>query len=249
MEYIIRIPTGWSPSSDAAPILFLHGLGVGLLQYKLLLADLMHKLPEHPILVPVQPSISQNIFHPQHLTPMSPDAMVEHLSGLLDQLGWSARGVTALSHSNGTIPHAWLLKAKPRLVKRSCFVDPVVFCLWEGDVCYNFVYRTPTNAIQLLMRYFVGTELGIANTIQRHFDWSANTLWAEDIPRRTDPHAAAFFLGGRDAIVDSERVRKYLHDHGVRAGLTFIPDGRHGQALLARSETLRTIMTWLRGKA
>jgi hypothetical protein len=72
------------------------------------------------------------------------------------------------------------------------------------------------------MRYFVGTELGVANVIQRHFDvstaalssprittidatrqWSANSLWYEEIPNATDPRKAAFFLGGEDAIVDS----------------------------------------------
>lgn len=48
-------------------------------------------------------------------------------------------------HSSGSVPHAWMLKAYPQLLKRNCFVDPVTFCLWEGDVCYNFVYKRPTN--------------------------------------------------------------------------------------------------------
>lgn len=36
-----------------------------------------------------------------------------------------------------------VIKDLPSLAKRSVFVDPVVFCLWEGDVCYNFCYREP----------------------------------------------------------------------------------------------------------
>ena len=52
-----------------------------------------------------------------------------------------------------------MLKHNPNIVARSCFSDPVSFCLWEGgqyacvflldfaksrisDVCYNFIYRT-----------------------------------------------------------------------------------------------------------
>ena len=80
---------------------------------------------------------------------------------------------------------------------------------------------THSQGIELIMRYFVGTELGVANVIQRHFDvrtpcsplrimrtdavrqWSANSLWYEEIPNATDPHKAAFFLGGEDAIVDA----------------------------------------------
>lgn len=41
-------------------------------------------------------------------------------------------GVSMLSHSNGSVHHAWVLKDAPEMVRRTCFVDPVVFCLWEG---------------------------------------------------------------------------------------------------------------------
>ena len=65
-------------------------------------------------------------------------------------------------------------------------MDPVTFCLWEGDVCYNFVYRKCTTGVELVVRYFAGMELGIANLIQRHFDWMSNTLWFEEIPEARD---------------------------------------------------------------
>jgi hypothetical protein len=70
----------------------------------------------------------------------------------------SKGGVSMLSHSNGSVAHGWceycipclewvadvvVLKDSPSLVKRSTFVDPVVFCLWEGDVCHSFCYRQP----------------------------------------------------------------------------------------------------------
>jgi len=54
------------------------------------------------------------------------------------------------------------------------------------------------------MRYFVGTELGVANLLQRHFDWSSNSLWYEEIPGARDPVRTMFFLGGKDAIVCAE---------------------------------------------
>ena len=53
------------------------------------------------------------------------------------------------------------------------------------------------------MKFFVGTELGVANFLQRHFDWNANALWYEQIPNARDPHRTRFFLGGKDAIVDA----------------------------------------------
>ena len=53
------------------------------------------------------------------------------------------------------------------------------------------------------MRYFVGTELGVANLLQRNFDWLHNSLWYEEIPNAKDPRRVMFFLGGQDAIVDA----------------------------------------------
>ena len=139
-----------------------------------------------------------------------------------------------------------MLKSFPDFIKRSCFVDPVTFCSWEGDVCYNFVYKEPTNVrhlpyppfllpsstassfspftsteqgIELLMRYYVGSEIGIANYIQRNFDWSANTLFFEEIPDALDPKKTMFFVGGGDSILSGPVSFSYflcLARYGIR---------------------------------
>jgi hypothetical protein len=96
-----------------------------------------------------------------------------------------------------------MLKTHSELVSRSCFVDPVTFCLFEGDVCYNFIYSKCTNGLHLLVRYFVGTELGTANLLQRHFDWLNNSLWFEEIPNARDARRSLFVLGGKDSIVNA----------------------------------------------
>jgi hypothetical protein len=98
------------------------------------------------------------------------------------------RGIAILSHSNGSIAHGWLIKDCAEMILRNALVDPVVFCLWEGgeashygnarsatadalpglqDVCYNFCYREPHSAIELLLHWFIASEIGIANSIQR----------------------------------------------------------------------------------
>jgi hypothetical protein len=56
-----------------------------------------------------------------------------------------------------------------------------------------------------------------------------------------------FFIGGKDSIIDGERVRRYLRSHGVRKGVRFDPDGRHGSALVAGSEGLKGVINWLGG--
>lgn len=76
------------------------------------------------------------------------------------------------------------------------------------------------------MRYFVSSELGVANLLQvranhsfyipaksptdrapfaqRNFCWSSNSLWYDEIPHARDPRRTTFFLGGKDAIVNAE---------------------------------------------
>lgn len=56
-----------------------------------------------------------------------------------------------------------------------------------------------------------------------------------------------FFIGGKDSIIDGERVRRYLRSHGVRRGVQFDPEGRHGSALVAGSEGLKSVIEWLKG--
>ncbi|KAF8195811.1 hypothetical protein K438DRAFT_1826557 [Mycena galopus ATCC 62051] len=201
-----------------------HGDYKGLLQYYPVTRDLRLKFPDRPLLIPLQPHISQDIFHPRFLDPI----------------------LTMVSHSNGSYLHAWCLKQHPEIISRSCFVDPVTFCSWEGDACYNFLYRLPTTGFDLVVSFFVGCELGVANLLRRHFDWSSNALWYEEIPNGRNPSKTFFLLGGRDDIINAERVKKYLSSHGVRKGIWFDPDGLHGDALKPGGAGHARVMQWLR---
>ncbi|KAJ9097607.1 hypothetical protein QFC21_004641 [Naganishia friedmannii] len=150
------------------------------------------------------------------------------------------RGIVLCSHSNGSIAHGWLVNDAPEMILRNAFVDPVVFCLWEGDVCYNFCYRKPRTAIELLLHWFIASEIGIANSIQRHFDWSSNTLFHDQIPHANDPSKTLVVLGGEDVIIDSWRVKGYLNRHGMHDSLDFDPLANHGEGL--RGESLERIV-------
>jgi len=253
LEYLIYVPPDYSRASGPDPIVLLHGLGLGIFQYQQAVSHFLSELPHVPFLIPIQPQISQDIFHPRYLKPMLRHEKVICLHGLLEKLGWVYTsekgenfGITLVSHSNGTFSHAWMLKSFPDSIKRSCLMDPVTFCSWEGDVCYNFVYKPCVTGFELIIRYFVGTELGVANLLQRHFDWLNNTLWFEEIPNACDPRRTLYVMGGKDNIVDSERIRRYLLSHGVRKGLIFDPNGWHGESLITGGEGMRKVIEWIK---
>ncbi|KAJ7228587.1 hypothetical protein GGX14DRAFT_613710 [Mycena pura] len=263
LEYLVYLPESWDPATGPRPVVFLHGLGLGHLQYHYIIRDLRLQLHDRPLLIPLQPHASQNIFHPHFLNPVCRQDLADRLLGLMHKLGWVnvlssddlskdavdapfIPGVTMLSHSNGSYLHAWCLKRYPELISRSCFVDPVTFCSWEGDTCYNFLYRPPTTGFDLLVRYFIGTELGVANLMRRHFDWSSNALWYEEIPNAQNPSKTLFLLGGKDSIINAERVRKYLTSHGITKNLWYDQNGLHGHALASGGAGHALVMRWLK---
>jgi hypothetical protein len=268
LDFLLRIPQDWDSTSGLRPIVFIHGLGLGLLQYYTVLIDLFDSFPDRPILIPLQPQISQDIFHAHFLKPIPRRDIVPRYASLFTHLGWAAEpiepasddetlvadspdlptGVTLMSHSNGSYLHAWILKDHSALVDRSCFVDPVVFCSWEGDTCYNFLYRPCRTGIELIMRYFVGSEIGVANVLARHFDWSSNSLWYEEIPHAKDPSKALFVLGGKDDIINAPRVKKYLTSHGIKKGLFYDSAARHGESLIGGGEGYTKIIRWLKAQ-
>lgn len=256
LSYLIQVPPGWTAAKALdpktkglyRPTLFLHGLGIGIAQY----SSLVHHLTSselaktHPLLIPLQPHTSQNIFSKHFLQPVGHHEMVTALLKVMRQLEWNE--VQILSHSMGTIVHSWLLKSLGDKVVRSCFVDPVCFRLFIPDVCGNFVYLPASTSIKMLLRYFVATELGTANTLCRHFDWASNILWPEDeIPNITDPRSTKFFLAGEDAILNCKETRNYLLEFGIEDGTGLRVDwaAAHGELLMKDGKAMEEIVSWL----
>lgn len=87
-RYLLRTPRQWDPKADPRPIVFVHGLGLGLIQYNVVLTHLLKNFSDRPLLVLLQPQISQNIFHPRFLTPMTRHQTADRLAALLKKLGW-----------------------------------------------------------------------------------------------------------------------------------------------------------------
>ncbi|EGG07931.1 uncharacterized protein MELLADRAFT_116143 [Melampsora larici-populina 98AG31] len=261
LRYLIRKPDGWDQAPEktrSVPFICIHGLGVGFIQYVAFLRYLAHSpwARSRPVMIPIQPSISSSSFSSQHLSPPSKEEMTSDMREVFRKEGFETSGADLFGHSNGTIVAAWIIKSMPHLVKRVCLVDPVCFCLWEGHVCHNFLYGTPQNGLERLMRYYIGTELGVAKYLHRHFDWVANILWPAELPDFKDGNRCSVFLAGRDSVLNAPRVRKYLLQNGMTevgtekgepgqaaAGLVMAWDAAHGESLIEGH--FERIKSWL----
>lgn len=122
--------------------------------------------------------------------------------------------------------------------------------LWEPSLPYNFLYAAAKSPMQLLMRYFVARELGVANTLQRNFDWMSSLVTPADIPHAGDPSKASIYFSERDSIVDTSRVTAYLAGEGMaeHSGVTVFPKLKHGEALMGHGRHFRRITSWIQGE-
>jgi pimeloyl-ACP methyl ester carboxylesterase len=205
-------------SKKRLPVLFIHGIGIGLYPYTSFLRDLNRELETGAtddsdvgiIALEIMP-VSSRITHPA----LERDVMICEIMEIMRYHGWSK--FVLVSHSYGSIIAAHLLKSDrfAALVGPTVFIDPVSFLLHLPDVAYNFIARRPARANEFQLWYFGSKDTGVAHTLARRFSWINNIIWTEDlrIKREKDQEEGrnvTVVLSGQDLIVDAETVGQYL---------------------------------------
>ncbi|KAF2463070.1 uncharacterized protein BDR25DRAFT_307972 [Lindgomyces ingoldianus] len=195
-------------SKTRLPVLFIHGISMGLYSYAQFLAEITKHDPLGPedgeigiIAIEILP-ISFRITSPV----LAKQEMVRQISDIIHAHGWDK--FVLASHSYGSVITTHLLQTPhvARMIGPVVFIDPVTFMLQLPDVAYNFTARPPRGANEHQLYYFASTDMMVAHTLARNFFWSENILWKEDVAGRD----VTVSLGGRDLIVDTEIVGKYL---------------------------------------
>eukprot|EP00659_Diplonema_papillatum_P018223 gene18223-28079_t len=159
------------------PIVFIHGIGIGFIHY----AAFLRTLPTDVDVYLVEwPHVSMKLVFEG---PSSISSTVTTLRDIVVGDGHGKTGACFVGHSLGSTAVAWMLhdKSSKSLVKSAVFLDPVNFVLFDPAIAYAFMHRPPNTVMQLLIHYFVSRELFIAHTLSRHFSWSHNALFLEDL--------------------------------------------------------------------
>jgi pimeloyl-ACP methyl ester carboxylesterase len=195
-------------SKTRLPVLFIHGISMGLYSYAQFLSEINKHDPRRSddgdigiIAIEIMP-ISFRITGPV----ISRDEICRQVNIILERHGFSK--VVLASHSYGSVITTHLLQTPSTAAKIGpmLLIDPVTFLLHLPDVAYNFTAREPRGANEWQLYYFACTDMMVAHTLARHFFWSQNILWKEDVRR----HDVTVSLGGRDQIIDAQMVGKYL---------------------------------------
>ena len=206
-------------SKNRLPVLFIHGIGVGLYPYTNFLGELVKEgkgaaLDDDGdvgvIALEIMP-VSSRITH----SALEKDVMVREIHDIVKYHGWDK--FVLVSHSYGSIIVTHLLKSSltASLVGPIAFIDPISFLLHLPNVAFNFTARQPVRANEHQLWYFGSKDMGVAHTLARRFCWSENIIWKEDLGLEDESderggRKVTVVLSGRDLIVDTEAVGQYL---------------------------------------
>ena len=191
-------------STEGVPILFLHGIGIGLWTYGGFLAQLKHCLGnrEVGILAIEYMPISFRVSH----AALDQDVLCGEILRIVQHHMWEK--FVLVCHSYGSVVSTHLLKnaiIEP-MIQSIVLIDPVSVLLHLPDVAYNFTCRSPVHANEHQLYYFASMDMGVAHTLHRRFFWQENILWKHEIEHRQ----ATVVLCGRDIIVNTQAVGRYL---------------------------------------
>eukprot|EP00927_Polykrikos_kofoidii_P054090 TRINITY_DN48571_c0_g1_i1.p1 TRINITY_DN48571_c0_g1~~TRINITY_DN48571_c0_g1_i1.p1 ORF type:complete len:676 (+),score=76.49 TRINITY_DN48571_c0_g1_i1:121-2148(+) len=187
------------------PLVFVHGLGVGLVPYYLLIARLSRQhsgemfVPEFPFLA----------MAPWESVPSARE-IVAQLQDMLKANRHTAAHF--MGHSFGSIVIGWMMKMSPSSVVYTTLMEPALFLTLKSDSLTRLLYHPTKHAFETLIRYLTFRELFTVNLLFRNFFWEQSLMWPEDLRVPT-----VVQLAGDDHIVPSIFVRRLLeHECAAR---------------------------------
>ncbi|OIW28096.1 hypothetical protein CONLIGDRAFT_579185 [Coniochaeta ligniaria NRRL 30616] len=177
---------------NARPVVFIHGIGVGLWPYTRFLDEIGRPTGSSSrsggeddgqigvIVLEILP-ISTRLTDP----PLRREAFVQELRAILaaNAPEWLDDGFVLVSHSYGSVLTTHIIR-DPDLaphVRGVVLIDPVTLLLHLPDVAYNFTRRPPQTANEWQLWFFASMDVGVAEGLGRHFFWRENEVWKEEL--------------------------------------------------------------------
>jgi hypothetical protein len=188
---------------EKTPLVFVHGIGVGLIVYLPLIARFLKS--GRPIFLPEIPYVSGFRFWQGTNAVLAPAVVASTMTAMLATHGYM-RG-TFCGHSYGTSWLSYMCKYAAHAVAAVVFLDPICFCLHVPRLTKQFVYHRPDPGS---ISYIVLTDVIVNWTIQRSFPWAWIILFEEQIQV-----PCVVFLSEKDALVPAAKVEGYLRSKGA----------------------------------
>jgi pimeloyl-ACP methyl ester carboxylesterase len=212
------------------PIVFLHGIGLGLAPYLGFIDKLQKQHPCRSIYAVSYQHVSMRLS-----TTLLPTAaeVAEDIAAFLGSSGITKANI--IGHSYGTLVASSLVKRHPALLSGLTLIDPVCFLMflpYMTNRTFHFDTSKHVTALGSMMKGLVLRELHCAASMSKRFVWHEMNLWASDIPSDIK---TTVVLGGSDDMVPASSIQKMLSSPAAKArGITLlhIDDMGHGGFLL-----------------
>ena len=186
-------------SQTHRPIVFVHGVGIGLLVYIPFFLSLPKDIGILAIeVLPVSSRICEG-------APLAED-VVREVGDIISQQ--SLTDFVFIGNSYGTFFAKLFLNSSflaSRMTK-IILIDPVAVLLHFPDVAFNFTRKKPRFANELELYFAAQTEPDIAFTFAKRMCWRSHVLWREDLLR----HPTTLIMGGEDCLVKTEAIAAYI---------------------------------------
>ncbi|KAF9084881.1 hypothetical protein BGX23_010154 [Mortierella sp. AD031] len=243
LNYWYRTPLN---PDNKVPLVFLHGIGVGLVQYIHWVVAL--STISRPIIMVEVPYVSNKLIKGDCMTP---DETYYAIERILRRHEYPK--ATFFGHSLGTMLCAAVCRASPASSPKSIvagliLADPICF-LTHHSIARNFAYRIPSTAAELVMDLFAAREIGTSWYIMRRFCWDQCIFFPKAWKKRTErpmiyegrlspvlPKKTRVFLSRKDNLLDMDMIASYLRNQvGLKEEkeeLHIMEDMDHAQFLL-----------------
>lgn len=198
------------PEDDIAgpsniPLVFIHGLGIGLVPYWGFIYRLSMNF-SGDLYVPELPFLAMA---PWESVP-SPREVVAQLQDMLA----ANKHVAAhfAGHSYGTAVLSWMIKMSPSSLLCTTFMEPAAMLLCKSDHLRNVMEKPCLTCWEIFVRYFVFRELFTVKLLCRCFYWEQTNCWPEEVRC-----LAVVQLASEDHLVQSTFIRRMLtHENEAR---------------------------------
>lgn len=156
-------------SRNRLPVLFVHGIGIGLYPYVNFLNQINQTQVRNNddgeigiIAIEMMP-VSFRITG----AALERDEMCDEILRILEGHGWDQ--FVLVSHSYGSVISSHLIHnpKTSKMVGPILLIDPVSILLHLPDVAYNFTCRPPKSANEWQLWFFASMDQGIAHTLGR----------------------------------------------------------------------------------
>ncbi|KAK6849369.1 hypothetical protein PG995_013202 [Apiospora arundinis] len=187
-------------SKTHRPILFFHGIGVGVPTYMAFLPS----IPAEIGIVAIETMNASNRICPEGVPPA---VFARGVAQILRQQ--NIDDFVLVAQSYGTLMARPLLEhpeVRPK-INSMILCDPVAILLHLPNVAYNITRRKNKTTPEIEIDFGAGRDPMIAHTVCRRLHWPEHILFREDFAgRRT-----TVVVAGRDCVLDGPAVASYVH--------------------------------------